>query len=160
MFVGQSLAPERSFDLAFLEDLRLRQLVIACKVAREVHALNQLLELPLEVAQLILVQDTPISIRFRVDEKKFDVEGISGIRFETLKKRLDKATVAGTSERLTQPHRIAIVYSLEREEQAYDRYVRYLQANGYVDGDHEHVVVEDLQGISGLRAIRFTIALE
>lgn len=159
IYIGESIAPERAFDLAFVQDLRLRQLIIACKIAREVNALNVTLDVPLEVAQLVLVQHAPISLQFRTDEKKFDVEGVSGIRFEILKKRVDKAHIKGSEERVTQPECIAIVYSLEREEVEYERYLEYLKANAYLDGEPERLEVEDLQGVSGLHALRVRVAV-
>ena len=42
----------------------------------------------------------PITLRFRADEKRFDMDSPSGVRFELLKKRLDKARIKGTEERI------------------------------------------------------------
>ena len=53
----------------------------------------------LETAHLVLVQSTPLSIRFRDDEKQFDVDGAYNARYEIVKKRIDKATVKETGER-------------------------------------------------------------
>ncbi|MFV1981238.1 MAG: GAF domain-containing protein, partial [Rhodothermia bacterium] len=100
-----------------------------------------------------------ITLQFRTDEKKFDVEGASGVRFEMLKKRLDKAHVMGTDERITQPGKIAIVYSHEREAGEYRRFLQYLVANGYLDDSVEELQVEDLQGLSGLRMLRLTVSV-
>lgn len=103
------------------------------------------------------MQDTPVTLQFRTDEKKFDVEGAPGIRFEILKKRLDKAHVKDTNERITQPDRIAIVYSHENEAEEYRRHVQYLIANGYLDENVEEFDVEDLQGLTGLKMLRVTV---
>ena len=46
----------------------------------------------LSTAQLILVHGTPLTIRFRLDEKQFDVDGAYNIRYAILKKRIDKAS--------------------------------------------------------------------
>ena len=121
------------------------------------HTLNATLEIPLEITQLILVQDTPIALRFRTDEKRFDVEGEAGIRFELLKKRVDKAHVKGTDERITQPDCLAIVYSLDREEAEYSRYIEYLSANGYVLEEPERLDIEDLPGVAGLKLLRVRV---
>ena len=47
--------------------------------------------MPLEVAHLILVQHMPMAIRFRFDEKRFDIDGAYNMRYEIVKKRIDKA---------------------------------------------------------------------
>jgi len=65
---------------------------------------------PLETAHLILVQHAPLAIRFRFDEKRFDVDGAYNVRYEVVKRRIDKAVRRGTGERITQPGKIAIVY--------------------------------------------------
>ena len=116
------------------------------------------LKLPLETAHLILVQSVPLSIRFRIDEKKFDVDGAYNIRYEIVKKRIDKAQIAGTSERLTQPGMIAIVYSQESEAAEYIQYLEYLQAAGYLEPGIERVELERLQGVHGLKALRVSVS--
>jgi GAF domain-containing protein len=157
MYIGASLVPARPFDPAYVENLRLRQLIAACDVARAVRQLNETLPLPLDVAQLVVVQHAPVTLRFRTDETRFDVEGAAGVRFELLKKRLDKAHVAGTGERVTQPDRVAVVYSTDAEEAEYRRYAEYLAANGYVDDAPEALDVEDLPGATGLRLLRLAV---
>ncbi len=67
------------------------------------------LPVPLDMTHLIMVQDLPITIRFNNDEKRFAVDGAYNIRYEIMKKRIDKAVVKGSGQRLTQPGRIAIV---------------------------------------------------
>ena len=69
-----------------------------------------------------------LSIRFRQDEKQFDVDGAYNIRYEIVKKRIDKAYIKGTSERLTQPGKIAIVYSRDKEIGEYRTTYRILTA--------------------------------
>ncbi|MFN0159211.1 MAG: GAF domain-containing protein [Bacteroidota bacterium] len=159
MYAGGSLAEDGKFDALYLKNLRLWQLMVMCGVARTSHALYGTLPMPLETAHLILVQDTPLSIRFRLDEKKFDVDGSYNIRYEIMKKRIDKATVRGRTERLTQPGKIAIVYSQTREALEYRKYLDYLQAKGYIGGDIEEMELEDLQGIQGLKALRVSVKI-
>jgi len=48
------------------------------------------LPIKLDIASLVLVHTSPISIRFRMDEKRFDVDGSYNARYEILKKRIDK----------------------------------------------------------------------
>jgi hypothetical protein len=158
MYIGPSIAPDRPFDLAYVENLRLRQLIAACAVAREVRRLGETLPMPLAIAQLVVVQHAPITLRFRADEKRFDVDSPSGVRFELLKKRLDKAHVKGTDERITQPDRIAVVYSIEAEEAEYRRYAEYLAAQGQIESEPEMLDVEDLPDAAGLKMLRLKVS--
>jgi hypothetical protein len=112
------------------------------------------------VAHLILVQHTPLAIRFRFDEKRFDIDGAYNMRYEIVKKRIDKALIKGSNERLTQPGKIAIVYSQPREAQEYRDYIEYLQAAGELTEGVEALVLEDLQGAQGLQALRVTVAMQ
>lgn len=157
MYIGPGITPDRTFDLAFVQNLRLRQLIAACEIARTVRRLNETLEMRLDVAQLVVVQHAPIALRFRTDEKRFDVDGASGVRFELLKKRLDKAHVAHTDERITQPGTLAVVYSTDAEEAEYRRYLDYLVANEYVNAEADALNVEDLSGAIGLKMLRLHV---
>jgi hypothetical protein len=118
------------------------------------------LPVPLETTHLILVQHTPLSIRFRFDEKRFDVEGAYDIRYEIVKKRIDKAVVEGTSDRVTQPGKIAIVYSQSPEGREYRGYIEYLQNLGYLTSEVEELDLGELPGVQGLRALRVAVDLE
>jgi len=102
----------------------------------------------------------PISISFRKDERRFDVEGSYNVRYEIMKKRVDKVCIRGTNERLTQPGKIAMVYSSPKEAQEYDEYILFLQSKKLLMPDKEYLELEDLQGVSGLKAIRIDINLE
>jgi hypothetical protein len=105
------------------------------------------------------VQHAPLSIRFRPDEKRFDVDGAYDIRYEIVKKRIDKALVKSSSERVTQPGRIAIVYSNPAEAAEYRGYLDYLRHLGYVAPEVEDLELEELPGVHGLRALRATVTL-
>jgi hypothetical protein len=157
IYIGASLLNNGHFEHIYLKNMRLWQLMLTCEIARRIQKLRANLKLPLEITQLILVHSNPISIRFRLDEKKFDVEGADNIRYEIIKKRVDKAVLRGTDERLTQPGKIAIVYMQQREAQEYRRYIEFLQAEGYVKEEVEDLELEDLQGVQGLKALRVTI---
>lgn len=159
LYIGPSIAPNRAFDHAYVQNLRLRQLIVACSTGREVHRANESLPHPIEVAQLVVVQHAPVTLRFRVDEKRFDIDGPSGVRFEMLKKRLDKAYAKGTGERITQPNTVAVVYTTDSEAAEYARYVDYLTASGQIEPDPEVMEVEDLPGVSGLRALRLRVRM-
>lgn len=157
LYVGASLVENRSYDPLYLRNLRLWQLMTMCGVEWELDALYPGLQVPLRTAHLILVQDLPLSIRFRIDEKKFDVDGAYNIRYEIVKKRIDKARIIGSGERLTQPGKIAIVYSQPKEAEEYRRYIKYLKAAGYLTDQLEEVELENLQGVHGLKALRVTM---
>ena len=157
IYIGASLLNNGDFQPLYLKNMRLWQLMLTCEIARRIHKLRATLKLPLEITQLILVHSDPISIRFRLDEKKFDIDGANNIHYEILKKRLDKATLRNSEERLTQPGKIAIVYALQKEAQEYQRYVEFLQSEGYVSDEVEHLELEEMQGVQGLRALRVAV---
>ena len=106
---------------------------------------------------MILVYNTPIAVHFRMDEKKFDVEGAYNARYEIIKKRVDKAYIKGTKERITRPGSIAIVYSQEQDAQEYRTYIEYLTNKGYLKEGIEDLELQDLQGVHGLNALRVEI---
>src|SRR5881296_2314443 len=159
IYVGASLVEGGQFDPLYLKNLRLWQLMVVCGVAARADRLSAELPLPLQTTHLVLVQHAPMSIRFRFDEKRFDVDGAYDIRYEIVKKRIDKALIKGTPERVTQPGQIAIVYGQPAEAQEYRGYLEYLRDLGYIAGEVEELELEELQGVHGLRALRVTVAL-
>jgi hypothetical protein len=64
-----------------------------------------------------------------------------------------------SGERLTQPGKIAIVYSQHKELEEYLEFIDYLQHEDLLDHDVEHLDLEDTQGISGLKAVRVSVVL-
>jgi GAF domain-containing protein len=160
IYIGGSLVEKQEFDLIYLKNLRLWQLMVMCGIVSKLNDLSPKLKVPLETSHLILVQNTPMSIRFRFDEKKFDVDGTYNLRYEILKKRIDKALIKGTNERLTQPGKIAVVYTHAKEAYEYKRYLEFLENVGNTKCKIEEFDIEDLQGMSGLRALRFTVNLD
>ena len=160
IYVGPALLEDGRFDPLCLRNLRLWQLMVTCGIAARAHRLRDRLPIPLETTHLILVQHAPLSIRFRFDEKRFDVDGAYNIRYEIVKKRIDKAVVDGTSERVTQPGTVAIIYNQPAEALEYKAYIEYLQSLGYLTGAIESLELGELQGVQGLRALRVQIALD
>ncbi len=158
IYVGASLVEDGRFDPLYLKNLRLWQLMVVCGIAARADQLTETLPVPLRTTHLILVQHAPLSIRFRFDEKRFDVDGAYDIRYEIVKKRIDKAVVRGTSERVTQPGKIAIVYAQAGEGLEYRGYIEYLQHLRYLTDEVEDLELEELQGAHGLRALRVTVA--
>lgn len=160
IYIGQSISPNTPFDLLYLKNIRLWQLRSMAEAAQITNRLLPQLKVPLQTTQLILIHSQPIAISFRRDERKFDVEGSYNIRYEMIKKRLDKVHIRDTQERLTQPGKIAMVYSNQKEVQEYEEYIRFLQKKNSLKPGIELLELEELQGIKGLKAIRVEINLE
>jgi hypothetical protein len=175
IYAGPSISPGKHFDLLYLDNLRLRQLLWTCNIVQQTEELQPEIremfeaasratpcqslvdvkaETCVEIAPLILAYGGTITLKFRPDEKRLDVEGAYNVRYEMMKKRLDKATISATRERLTQPGHIAIVYTGDREAEIYARHLDYLSTKGHIQPDWESLELEPLQGVKGLKAIR------
>lgn len=157
LFIGSSVTPRQIFDIIYLYNLRLWQLQVMCKMIMQHHKWQSETKFDLHLTSLILAYNEQISIRFRMDEKRFDVEGNADIRFEVLKKRLAKAMIKDTKERLVQQDVLAVVYLNETEKHHYTDYLLYLKSKNYLIGDIEEVFIEDLQDINDLEALRIKI---
>lgn len=160
IYIGQSMAPGNLFDLLYLKNIRLWQLQSMAEIARITHSLLPQFKVPLETTQLLLIHNQPISISFRKDERRFDVEGSYNIRYEIMKKRIDKAVIKDSGERLTQPGKIAMVYSNQKEAQEYEEYIQFLQSKALLKPGVENLELEEMQGLKGLRALRTDINLD
>jgi hypothetical protein len=154
IYVGQSITPTIPFDPDFLQQLFQWQLSSMVDMARLTNLLLPRLPLSLQTTQLILAHSQPVDISFRQDEHRFDVEGSYSIRYEVLKKRIDKAYIAGTDERLTQPDTIALVYSNRREVADYLPFIATLQEQKKLNPEIEYLDLEPLQGVAKLKALR------
>jgi hypothetical protein len=159
IYLGPSLMPDGRWDPLYLKNLKLWQFLSLGKIARLAEDLKATLPVPLELTHLIMVQDLPITIRFRADEKRFAVDGAYNVRYEIMKKRIDKAVVKATGERLTQPGMIAIVYSQSEEVRDYRQFIEYMTAQGWLEDGIEELDLEDLQGVHGLKALRVAVKL-
>ena len=159
IYLGASLDEKGVFNELYLENLRLWQLMVSCGIAWHTKQLKAEIKVPLETAHLILVNHTPLSIRFRFDEKRFDVDGAYDVRQEIIKSRIDKAMVKGRAERLTQPDKIAVIYTQPQEGREIRRYIDFLRSQGFLKGDTEVLDVEELPGVQGLKAFRVEIDL-
>ena len=157
IYIGQSISPTIPFNVLYLKNIRLWQLTSMAEAARITHQLLPSLKDPLQTTQLILIHSQPISISFRKDERKFDVEGSYNIRYEVIKKRLDKVRIKGTEERLTQPGKIAIVYSNQKEIPEYLEYIEFLKNKNVLKPNVEFLELEELQGVTGMKALRVDI---
>lgn len=157
MYIGEAITKEESFNPIYLYNLRLWQLQVMCEMENEYYQIQPDFPVKLDVASMILVFNQPLSISFRMDEKQFDVDGTYNARYEIVKKRVDKAFIKGTKERITQKGKISIIYSQKQDEIEYLRYVKFLQSKNYLDTDVEILELQDLQAVTGLKAIRVSI---
>ena len=157
MYIGASMANKRPFNKVYLFNLRLWQLSTMCEMENRFYQLQERTPMKLEAASLILVYNNTMSIRYRMDEKKFDVDGTYNARYEIIKKRIDKAFVKGTEERVTQKGNLTIIYSQSSDEREYLQYIKYLQEKHYFGDKVELLELEDVQGVVGLKAIRVNI---
>jgi hypothetical protein len=157
MYIGESITKEDSFNPIYLYNLRLWQLQVMVEMENAFYQMQSKFPVALDVASMILVFNQPLSISFRMDEKQFDVDGTYNARYEIVKKRVDKAYIKGTTERVTQKGKISIVYSQKEDEREYLRYVKFLQSKKYLNDDVEIVDLEDLQAVTGLKAIRVSV---
>lgn len=163
IFLGAAIAPDYPFDELYIDNLRLCQLLWTCRIVRELRQAGAAKQpagspqIDLQIAPLILAYGSCITLKFRMDEKRLDVDGSYNIRYEIVKKRIDKARILGRGERLSQQGHIAVVYTHEKEAQAYRRHFSYLSNRGLIGETCEELDLEPLPGVKGLRALRASI---
>lgn len=175
IYIGASMARGRPLDPLYLDNLRLRQLVWTCRIVREINTMqlerkesikvdsrfdgnghdeeNHLLK----IAPLILAYCTPITLKFRHDEKRLDVDGAYNIRYEMLKKRIDKAVIAGSQERVTQPGFISIIYTRDEEAALYEKHLNFLAKKNLIEAQWEKLQLDPLPGVEGMHALRVKV---
>ncbi len=160
MYIGDSICPDRAFDITYLQNLRLWQLQVMAEQMC-VHYRNNIQDkIPMDATSLIFVYDASLSIQFRMDEKRFDIDGSYNTRYEIIKKRLDKAMIKNSEERIVQPKSIAIVFASHADRDEYMAYIKYLQHLGVLQASTQAFDVEDLQGVSGLIGLRVLVQLD
>ncbi|MBL1223319.1 GAF domain-containing protein [Chryseobacterium sp. L7] len=157
LYIGHNIAPDLHYTSKEVHKLRYWQLKTICTMEREFQSFKRDLPIQLDIASLIFVYNEKIDIRFRMDEKRFDVDGAYNSYYEIIKKRLDKAHVKDSSERITCPGKITIVYFGMENQKEYLEYISKLQKKGILQNDVEFLKVEDLQGITGLLALRISL---
>ncbi len=157
MYIGESITKEESFSEIYLYNLRLWQLQVMCEMENEFYQSRNQFPITLDVTSMILVFNQPLSIRFRMDEKQFDVDGTYNARYEIVKKRVDKAYIKGTEERITTKGKITIIYSQKEDEAEYLNYIKFLNSKHVLNDDVEILEIQDLQGVTGLKAMRVSI---
>ena len=157
LYVGQSISVLGVFLPEHLQAFRLWQLRSMIQATAITKSALDEHDLQLVTTQLIYINPHPINISFRNDERHFDVDGGYNIRYQIIKKRIDKVHIRNTNERLTQPGKIAIVYYNEADITNYLVYVKTMQQEGLLQAEIENLELEELQGIYGLKAIRVSV---
>ncbi len=157
IYVGSSIREDLDFNVVYLYNLRLWQLQTMIEMEAKFYSIQENLPSKLDAASMILVFDNTLSIRYRIDEKRFDVDGTYNARYEVIKKRIDKACIKGTEERVTQKGTISIIYTNKENEREYMRYINFLQYKKYLGDNVEHLELEDVQGVIGLKALRINV---
>ena len=157
MYIGQSMTKEGNYDPIYLRNLRIWQMTTMWSLENDFKNLTHEMDMDVEIASMILAYSTPLAVHFRMDEKRFDVEGAYNARYEIVKSRIDKAHIKGTNERIRQPGKLSIIYSHENDAAEYRQFIAFLQSKGYFKNKVEDLELEDLQGIHGLRALRIDI---
>lgn len=159
IYIGESITPQQTFSKEFINIFRRQQIISMARIALKAHHAKQDLPIPLETTQLIFINPHSIDISFREDERRFDVEGSLNIRYEIIKKRIDKIRVKRTKERLTQVNKIAIVYLSDEVLEDLNLSIQAIYDMGIIESTIDHLKLEDVQGIVGLKAIRLTVNL-
>lgn len=157
IYLGQSLLEKETFSDNDLKEFRIWQIQKMIEVTEKIAKLSPTLPVPITTAQLIFVYNNELNIRFRMEEKKFDVDGAYNVRYEILKKRIDKATIKGTNERLTVSGKVAIVYLQDKEKREYLDYINFLKHTGKIEDEIEELELNKLPGAEGLKALRITV---
>jgi len=160
MYIGAAMTQSQRLANFHIQDMTLWQLMLSCGLAWHTKKIQPELKVPLDTCHLILVNHTPLSIRFRFDEKRFDVDGAYDVRQEIIKSRLDKALIKGSGERLTQPGKVAVVYSTPAEGREIRQHIHFLMGIGKLDNDLEILDIDDLPDVRGLKALRVGVNLK
>ncbi len=159
IYIGKSITPQQPFSKEFINIFRRQQIISMARIALKAHQAKQSLPIALETTQLIFINPHSIDISFREDERRFDVEGSLNIRYEIIKKRIDKIRIKRSKERLTQVNKIAIVYLSDEILEDLNLSIQAIYDMGIIENTIEHLKLEEVQGIAGLKAIRLTVNL-
>ena len=157
LYAGKSIRPLVEFPMNAQETIISWQMDIMLEMALAAYNNKHRLTVPLETTQLILVHENKVDISYRIDERHFDVQGSYSIRYEVVKKRIDKVHLYNSTERLTQPGTIAIVYTHANSISTYLKKIDDLIEREYLLPGVAYLDLEQLQGIGNLKAIRVKI---
>ncbi|SFS73099.1 GAF domain-containing protein [Sphingobacterium wenxiniae] len=160
MYVGQSITPTKDFQKSYLREIRKQQIIAMARIGKRAAQIEKSLPVPMQVTLLIFVHALPIDISFREDERRFDVEGGYNIRYQMLKKRIDKAYIKDRGERLVKPNTLAIVFQGNTTEHEIASLLKEVAEEGFLKQEVESCTLEEIQGVSEIKALRVPIALE
>ncbi|KIC62728.1 hypothetical protein [Chryseobacterium taiwanense] len=156
LYVGAEIAPRHTFTDEQLYELRYWQLITLIDMVTALQNEKHDLPYPLGVTGLILVYHSPLSIRFRMDEKRFDVDGSYNVRYEVIKKRIDKARIKGSARRIVEEGKISVVYYSDHEKDEYLNYLDKLSKERKLTFQTANYLVEDLQNVVGLKVLQIS----
>jgi hypothetical protein len=159
MYVGQSITPTKAFEPSFLREIRKQQIISMARIGKRAAEVATSLVVPMQVTLLIFVHTSTIDISFREDERRFDVEGGYNIRYQMVKKRIDKVRIKNSKERLVRPNTLAIVFQGDTLEMEIGNLLTEVVASGLLKPDFEICTLEEIQGVSELQAVRADIVL-
>ena len=132
IYVGASLLEDGAFDPLYLKNLRLWQLMVSCGIAARAEQLKERLPVPLETTHLdpraARAAVHPLPLRREALRRRRRVQHPLRDRQEAHRQGADQ----GHERALTQPGKIAIVYSQPAEAAEYRDYIEYLQSLGYL----------------------------
>lgn len=157
LYVGRSISPNIKFDYKDLQKIRFWQLKTLINTELKYHQIKQTLPLNLDVASLIFTSNLTLDIVFKLDEKRFDVDGYNNAKYEIIKKRVNKAFVKNSNNRVNEPGKICVIYTEESIKDEYVEFFNQLISDGLLEPTIEFLEIENLQGIDGLLALRATI---
>ena len=160
LYVGQSITPTKRFQASMLKEIRKQQFISMSRAGRHAAALAPSLPIPMRVTLLAFVHSNTIDISFREDERRFDVEGGYNIRYQMVKKRIDKVRIQGSNERLVRPDMLAIVFQGREVESEIIAILEEIVELGYLKPGFESCTLEEIQGVSEMRALRAKIVLD
>ena len=157
LYVGRSIAPQKKFSYQEIKKIRFWQLQANIALEQAYKSIRKKVPIKIDVASLILATNNTLDIIFKLDEKRFDVNGYNNAKYEIIKKRISKAFIKDSTERINQPGKICVIYTEDILREEYSEYFKLLIEQNYLKNDIEYLEVDDLQGINGLLAIRASI---
>lgn len=159
-YIGQSISPTSMFKTDMLREIRKQQLISMVRINRTLENIGNTLPIALKTTQLIFVHASTIDISFRPDERRFDVEGGYNVRYQMIKKRIDKVLIRRSKERLVQPDMVAVVTQGLNDFYLLKEDMLLLAEQGLFMQGIEELELEELQGVSGLKALRARICTD
>src|SRR5690606_25058935 len=106
IYIGNSITPNKIYDDIYLYNLRLWQLQMMSKMVITHQQLKPNLGVDMDHSNLILSDYSVASLKARMDKKRFVLNTKRDLRYEILMKRLSKARVKHSNERIVQSNQL------------------------------------------------------